>query len=69
MEVKKMISLPTFGWFGVAAILLFLAAILVVTVLKNLFKPKSRLKLHRTLAMLGTVAAFIHLIWALSYYF
>ena len=64
-----MLVLPTFGWFGVAAILLFLAAVLVVTVLKNRFKPKPRLKLHRTLAMLGLVAAFIHLAWALSYYF
>ena len=64
-----MFILPTFGWFGVAAILLFLAAMLVVTVLKNRFKPKPRLKLHRALAMLGLVAAFIHLAWALSYYF
>ena len=64
-----MLMLPAFGWFGVAAFLLFLAAILVVTVLKNMFKPKPRLKLHRTLAMLGLVMAFIHLAWALSYYF
>ncbi len=63
-----MIILPTFGWFGVAAFLFFLAAILVVTVLKNLFKPKPRLKLHRVLATLGLVTAFTHLAWALSYY-
>ena len=61
--------LPAFGWFGVAAFLLFFAAILVVTVLKNMFKPKPRLKLHRALATLGLVAAFIHLAWALSFYF
>ncbi len=64
-----MFILPAFGWFGVVAFLLFLSAILVVTVLKNKFKPKPRLKLHRTLAMFGLVAAFIHLAWALSYYF
>ncbi|MBM4236362.1 MAG: hypothetical protein FJ152_07830 [Firmicutes bacterium] len=61
--------LPVFGWLGVAAFLLFTAAILVVTVLKHLFKPKPRLKLHRALAILGLVAAFIHLAWALSQYF
>jgi 1,4-dihydroxy-2-naphthoate octaprenyltransferase len=64
-----MLALPVFGWFGVVAFLLFMAAILVVTVLKNLFKPKPRLKLHRALATLGLVGAFIHLAWALSYYF
>ena len=64
-----MLVLPVFGWFGVAAFLIFTAAIIIVTVLKNLFKPKPRLKLHRALATLGLVAAFIHLAWALSYYF
>jgi DMSO/TMAO reductase YedYZ heme-binding membrane subunit len=63
-----MLYLPTFGWFGVAAALLFLMAILVVTMLKNLFKPKPRLKLHRILAIFGFLAALIHLVWALSYY-
>jgi cytochrome b561 len=64
-----MFILPVFGWFGVVAFLLFLTAILVVTVFKNTFKPKPRLKLHRALAALGLVVAFIHLAWALSYYF
>jgi 1,4-dihydroxy-2-naphthoate octaprenyltransferase len=64
-----MFNLPAFGWFGVVAFLLFLTAIFVVTVFKNSFKPKTRLKLHRALATLGLLVAFIHLAWALSYYF
>lgn len=64
-----MIQLPAFGWFGVAAAILYLAAILVVTVFKNRFKPKPRFNLHRNLAIIGSVAALIHLAWALSYYF
>ena len=41
---------PILGWFGVVAALLFLAAILVVSI-KGLVKPRLGIKSHRTLAL------------------
>lgn len=61
-----MFNLPSFGWFGVIAALLFIFAILTVTAFKNALNPKDRLKVHRILAMLGVMAALVHFAWALS---
>ncbi len=59
--------LPFFGWFGVAAALFFIAAILVVMV-KSLVKPRLRMKLHRILALVGAAFAIVHIYFALSVY-
>ena len=60
-------SLPFFGWFGVAAALFFLVAILTVSI-KGLVKPKLRIKLHRTLALTGAALALVHIVLALRVY-
>lgn len=62
------INLPFFGWFGLIAAILFLAAILVVTI-KGLIKPRLRLKVHRTIALLGAAFALVHIFLALRVYF
>lgn len=61
-------NLPFFGWFGVAAAIFFLAAILVVTI-KGLVKPRLRIKVHRTLALVGAAFALVHIFLALRVYF
>ncbi len=61
-------NLPFFGWFGVVAAIFFLAAILVVTI-KGLVKPRLRIKVHRTLALVGVAFALVHIFLALRIYF
>ncbi|MDW7738786.1 MAG: hypothetical protein SCJ97_01840 [Bacillota bacterium] len=60
--------LPFFIWFGIIAALLFLAAS-VMMIKKTLVKPKSKMKVHRLLALLGTAFALVHIYLALSVYF
>ncbi len=59
--------LPFFGWFGVAAALFFIAAILVMMI-KGLVKPRLRMKAHRILAILGAAFAVAHIYFALRVY-
>jgi hypothetical protein len=59
---------PFFVWFGVAAVLLFSAAILMVMV-KSLLKPKLRMKVHRVLTLLAGAFMLIHIYFALRVYF
>lgn len=63
-----MIPIPYFGWFGVIAAFLFLAAILVVSI-KGLVKPRLRIKVHRALALTGSAFALVHIVLALRVYF
>ncbi len=62
-----MIPIPFFGWFGVVAALLFLAAIATASI-KGLVKPKLRIKIHRVVALTGAVFMLIHIYLALRIY-
>jgi|GEM_PF-2649647 len=59
-------TLPAFGWFGILAALLFVAA--AATAMARRMPAKKRFVLHRYLAGAGLLSMAIHAIWALARY-
>ena len=57
---------PTFGWFGIIAVLTLLTSAAIGANRK--IPAKRRFALHRQLAAIGISAMAIHALWALSRY-
>ncbi|MBW6463620.1 MAG: hypothetical protein K0B84_05490 [Firmicutes bacterium] len=60
-------NFPFVVWLGLIAAVIILAAIIVV-IAKKQIKPKQRIKVHHTLALIGAAVALLHIILGLRLY-
>ncbi len=60
-------GLPYVIWLGILAALFFAAAILTATT--PLLQGRKKFKVHKTLALIGSVAALLHIYFGLRPYF